>query len=91
MTIDAWSSAQKYARGGDDLDQICDERDQGERTVKKTIDASKLASAVMAGGGERRIKRVIDEGMVKEWVGIGWIPIRRSTKQDRSRYPTVTR
>lgn len=57
----------------------------------KTIDARKLSNTAMVAGGEKRISKVIDRGTLKEWVGIGWIDLRRATAKDRAKYPTVTR
>ena len=43
----------------------------------------------MVNGNEKKYKIVIDNGIVKEWVGIGWIKIRKATKADK--YPIVKR
>ena len=43
----------------------------------------------MVNGNEKKYKIVIDNGIVKEWVGIGWIEIRKATKADK--YPIVKR
>ncbi len=56
----------------------------------RTISASKLSAVAMVGGGERRIHKVVDHGRLMEWVGIGWIDLRRATKADRLKYPKVT-
>ncbi len=34
-------------------------------------------------------KKVIDNGIVYEYVGIGWIALRKATKADYKRYPVV--
>lgn len=43
----------------------------------------------MVAGNEKRFTRVIHDGFVKEWVGMGWIALNRATAQDRRTYPTV--
>lgn len=49
---------------------------------RKTIKASECSKIKMVCGNEDRIRQVIDEGEVKEWVGIGWVTIRKATKAD---------
>lgn len=39
----------------------------------KTIERSKLSTIGMVSGRERRIHKVIDGGIVRLWVGIGWV------------------
>lgn len=43
----------------------------------------------MVMGGEKTHPIVIDDGMVKEWVGIGWIELRYANKSDLNTLPTV--
>ena len=57
----------------------------------KKIDASELSNFRMAGGVEKRIKAVIDEDVLKEWVGIGWVDVRTALPADYEKYPTVIR
>ena len=45
----------------------------------------------MVNGNETKYKIVIDNGVLKNWVGIGWIELRKATPQDQDKYPTVTR
>ena len=54
-----------------------------------TIPAAECSTLKMVAGNERKITCVIDEGEVKEWVGIGWITLRQATPSDRKRFPTV--
>lgn len=54
-----------------------------------TIPKGGIGNSAMAGGNERVIQYVIHKGYVKEWVGIGWIEIRKATDADEERYPTV--
>lgn len=55
----------------------------------KTVRRSACSRIAMVGRNERKFTRVIDDGVLKEWVAIGWIDIRKATKSDRSRYPKV--
>lgn len=34
-------------------------------------------------------QKVIQDGMIKNYVGIGWVTERKATKADYRRYPTV--
>lgn len=43
----------------------------------------------MAAGNERKYNKVILDGNVQEWVGIGWIDLYKATEKDRQKYPTV--
>ena len=43
----------------------------------------------MVAGGEKRHPIVIDDRTVREWVGFGWIDLRRATSADFSKYPCV--
>jgi hypothetical protein len=51
------------------------------------IKTSELSSLRMAAGNEKRYPIVIHNGTVKEWVGIGWIELRKATDDDCKRYP----
>jgi len=57
----------------------------------KTIPVSKVSNIRMAAGGEKRITKLIDDGVLKEWVGIGWIVLRKATAADKKRYMRVAR
>lgn len=56
-------------------------------TANPTIPVSMLGNARMAAGGEKRVSLVIHAGEVKEWTGIGWIPLREPTDDDRATIP----
>ena len=43
----------------------------------------------MVAGNEEKFSMVIDDGQLKEWVGIGWVHIRLATDEDRLNFPTV--
>lgn len=55
----------------------------------KPVDAARLTNLKMTAGGEAKLKRVVQGGILKEWVGIGWIEVRAATRSDRKRYPEV--
>ena len=55
----------------------------------KTVKASELSNLRMATGGEKKYSRVIVNGVLQEWVGIGWIEIRKAKTRDLATYPTV--
>ena len=57
----------------------------------KTVEASELSKLKMVAGGEKRYRFVIDEGIVKDWVGIGWVDIGPATKKDYKKFPVVVR
>lgn len=56
-----------------------------QRTVKR----SELSSWKMAAGNEKTITQVIFEGLVRDWVGIGWINMRKATPEDYAKLPVV--
>ena len=58
----------------------------------KEIDMNKVArkdltNIAMVCGKEKEISQVIDNGVVKEWVGIGWIELRAATEEDYKTIP----
>jgi hypothetical protein len=55
------------------------------------VPASDLSTIKMVAGNEKKYTRVIDDGVVKSWVGIGWVEEREATTEDLAQYPTVTR
>ena len=55
------------------------------------VDARELSKMKMASGNEATYSVVIDNGVLKEWVGIGWIELRDATPEDTEKYPTVRR
>ena len=55
------------------------------------IPAKELTNMAMVNGNEAFYKVVIDTGMIKEWVGIGWIEIRKANPADYKRIPEVER
>ena len=55
----------------------------------KEIPAKELTTSAMVARNESKYSIVIDCGIVKEWVGIGWINLREATPPDYDKYPTV--
>lgn len=54
-----------------------------------TVLRRQLATVHMVASGENRHPIVIDDRTVKEWVGFGWIVLRRATSDDFTKYPIV--
>ena len=48
-----------------------------------TVLTSDLTTHRMAGGMENMIKTVIHDGVVKDWVGIGWITLDEAPDPDK--------
>jgi len=55
----------------------------------KTVKAKELTIKAMARGNEKKYTKVIHEGELVEWVGIGWVPLGKATAKDKKTYPTV--
>lgn len=61
------------------------------RSGPGTVRYREVSLIGMTTGGEKRIRRVIHDGELKEWVGFGWISLRTATADDLRRYPRVKR
>lgn len=48
-----------------------------------------LSNLRMVAGNEKKYSKVVIDGKLKEWIGIGWIELRDATADDRKRYPEV--
>jgi hypothetical protein len=57
----------------------------------KTVKASELSNLKMTTGNEEKYSIVIDNGIIKEWVGIGWVDIGKASKKDYETLPVVKR
>lgn len=57
--------------------------------VGSTVKRAELSNLKMVAGNEKKYSKVVVDGQLKEWIGFGWIPLRRATKKDRETYPIV--
>jgi hypothetical protein len=57
----------------------------------KIVQANELSNIRMAGHNEKKYPAVIDEGILKEWVAIGWVDLRKAMKTDYKKFPVVVR
>ena len=57
--------------------------------MKSTIKRERVTTIAMVAGGEKKLTKVVYNGMLKEWVGSGWIDLRRATMSDKAKYPRV--
>jgi hypothetical protein len=55
------------------------------------VHAKELSTIKMVEGNEKLYRVVVDGDVVKEWVGIGWIELRKATDEDRAKHPVVER
>ena len=53
------------------------------------VKRSELSNFKMVAGNEKKYSRIILDGVCKEWVGFGWIPVGKATEEDYKRYPEV--
>lgn len=59
--------------------------------MRTEVEARELSLLAMVGGKEGKYRIVVDKGVVKQWVGIGWIELRKATETDLDTYPVVVR
>ena len=57
----------------------------------KTVPAKELSTMAMVGGNESKYNIIIDGDTVKQWIGFGWVDLRKASSQDREKYPSVKR
>ena len=50
---------------------------------------TELSNLRMVAGNEKKYSTVVIDGLVKTWVGIGWITEREATAEDMKTYPVV--
>ncbi len=55
------------------------------------VKASELSKLKMTAGTENSYSKVIQDGRLLQWVGIGWIDLVAATGEDYSNYPEVER
>jgi hypothetical protein len=59
------------------------------KRAPRPIKRSELSTIKMTTGGEDRISKVILDGNVRQWVGIGWVDEGPATDADKLKYPRV--
>jgi hypothetical protein len=59
------------------------------KRAPKPIKRSELSNIKMVVGNEDRISKVILDGNVRQWVGIGWVDEGPATAADKLKYPRV--
>jgi hypothetical protein len=57
----------------------------------KAVPAREFTNIKMIQGNEKEYSIIVDAGVVKQWVGIGWIELRKATTEDKEKYPNVLR
>lgn len=55
----------------------------------RTVSVRDVSTIAMVNGNERKFDRVIHGGVVKEWVGIGWIETGEPTAEELETLPHV--
>jgi len=55
------------------------------------VHARELSIIKMTAGNESKYSFVIDNGILKQWVAIGWVDIGPATIADKSKYPSIIR
>lgn len=50
---------------------------------------SELTNMKMVAGNEKKYDTVVIGGIVKQWVGIGWVGEDEATDEDRDKYPVA--
>ncbi len=55
----------------------------------KKIKRSELSNLRMVAGNEKKYSIVIIDGILKEWVGIGWVGEGKASIEDKRKYPTA--
>lgn len=55
----------------------------------KPVSFRDVSTIAMVAGKEKKIAKVIHNGVVKEWVGIGWVDLDPATAADFLKFPEV--
>jgi hypothetical protein len=55
----------------------------------KKVTRNAVSNVRMVAGNEKKHPRVILDGIVKNWVGFGWVDEGKATTEDKRKYPTV--
>lgn len=62
---------------------------RAKKVRAKTVKRSQLSNIRMTTGGEDKYSKVILDGNVRQWVGIGWVDEGPASADDKKKYPTV--
>jgi len=75
---------------GEYMAKLCsDEPHRSAPTKPKPVTFDQVSALRMVAGGEKTIDRVIHEGELCYWTGIGWVVERTATPEDELKYPAV--
>jgi len=55
------------------------------------VNARELSNVKMSNGNVELFPRVIDDGMIKDWIGMGWVIDVAAKEEDYYKYPKVKR
>ncbi len=55
------------------------------------VKASELSKLKMTAGNENSYSKVVQDGRLLQWVGIGWIDLEAAAEEDYANYPEVER
>ncbi len=55
----------------------------------KGIKREELTNLRMSAGNAKKFTKVICDGFVQQWVGIGWVKERKATKRDLETIPSA--
>lgn len=56
---------------------------------RKTVTYDQVSTLAMVAGGEKKYSTVIHNGVMMEWVGIGWVGGKKARAEDYDKYPEV--
>jgi hypothetical protein len=62
---------------------------EAEGHTKETVDRGQLSNLKMVSGGEKRYSKIVCDGQVKQWVGIGWVDEGAATLEDYASLPVA--
>ena len=55
----------------------------------KTVKRSELTTLKMVEGNEKKYSTVIIDGILKDWVGFGWVGEGKASIENKRKYPTM--
>jgi hypothetical protein len=62
---------------------------EAEGHAKETVERSQLSNLKMVSGGEKRYSKIVCDGHVQQWVGIGWVNEGPATLTDYASLPVA--